>query len=73
MNFLNNKLLFNDIRRAVITAVIVGPTLTFINQGSEIMAGSALRIWPTILTFMVPFLVSFVSAVLSRKQKEPAP
>lgn len=60
-----------NIRRALFTALIVGPILTAINQtsvvagalaGETISSVAAVRIG---LTFAVPFLVSLTSAALA--------
>ena len=60
-----------NLRRALITAVVVGPLLSAINQthlvfrllhGESIPTVAALRI---ALTFLVPFFVSLVSAALA--------
>ena len=56
-----------DLVRALITALIVGPTLIAINQGGALFGDADLRILPAALTFLVPFIVSISSSVLSRK------
>lgn len=64
-----------NLRRAVVTAMIVGPVLTAINQtsvvgrllsGHPISSLSALRI---ALTFAVPFIVSLTSSALADSRR----
>lgn len=64
-----------NLRRALITAMIVGPLLTAINQtavlplllsGQTIPGVAVLRI---LLTFAVPFVVSLTSAALADLRK----
>jgi hypothetical protein len=57
------------VRRALITAVIVGTILTLINQGDRLLAGDVTAgvVLKTGLTFLVPYCVSTSGAVgLSR-------
>jgi hypothetical protein len=58
------------VRRALITALIVGTILIVINQGDAILRGhiSHLHIAKMILTVMVPYLVSTVSSVSTRME-----
>lgn len=53
------------LRRALITALIVGTVLTAINQGDRIIAGdiSAIVFLKMALTYCVPFLVSTSGAL----------
>ena len=53
------------VRRALVTALIVGTVLTTINQGDRILAGdvTALVLLKTVLTFCVPFVVSTSGAL----------
>lgn len=64
-----------NLRRALITALIVGPILTVINQtavvsllfsGHPIPPVASLRI---ALTFAVPFIVSLTSSALADSQR----
>lgn len=55
--------------RALITMCLVGPVLTVINQGSDLLAGQGLSWGQTGLTFVVPFTVSWVSAWLTVRGK----
>jgi hypothetical protein len=59
------------VRRALVTALIVGTILTIINQGNHLLAGDLS--WPLLvrigLTYLVPYCVSTSGAVgLSRVQ-----
>lgn len=58
------------VRRALLTAVLVGPVLVAINQGEAILAGqlSALVVARIALTFAVPYVVSTVSSVATRRE-----
>jgi hypothetical protein len=56
-----------DVVRALLTSLIVGPTLIVINQGNALFGDEVFRVLPAALTFLVPFLVSFSSSVLSRR------
>jgi len=58
-------------KRALITMCIVGPVLTMINQGADVVSGHGLNWAKTGLTFMVPFTVSWVSAWLTLRQLQP--
>jgi hypothetical protein len=53
------------LRRALITALIVGTVLTAINQGDRILAGdvSAIVLLKMALTYCVPFIVSTSGAL----------
>jgi len=65
------------LKRAAITACIVGTVLIVINHGDALMQGSVdqNRIFKMILTLIVPYLVSTVSSVstiLSMKKESEA-
>lgn len=66
------------VRRALITALIVGTVLIVINHGPAILAGQLThqRIAQMCLTVFVPYTVSTVSSVSTRKElakkKDPA-
>lgn len=49
------------VRNAAITAAIVGPILTAINQGDRLIAGDGLDWIKVVLTFAVPYLVATVA------------
>jgi class 3 adenylate cyclase len=53
------------VRRALLTALLVGAALTFINHGAEILRAGlpAERWWQVALTFLVPYLVSTLASV----------
>ena len=55
------------VHRALIIALVVGPILVLINQGDYLLAGEWSKFsWlKAILTFIVPYLVSTVSSLLS--------
>ena len=48
------------LRRSALTAVVVGTILVAINQGPELLAGTAVPalIWKVPLTYVVPFCVA---------------
>ena len=60
-----------NLRRALLTALIVGPILSLINQTAVVVRLSRGEIPPSItilriaLTFVVPFVVSLVSAAMA--------
>jgi len=58
------------VRRALLTACIVGPVLIAINAGPAILAGRLTRtqVVQMGLTFLVPYLVSTVSSVATRRE-----
>ena len=58
------------VRRAFITALIVGCVLIAINHGPALLAGqvSRGRLFQMALTFLVPYTVSTVSSVSTRKE-----
>ena len=51
------------LRRSVVTCLLVGTLLTFINQGDRLLRGEfdSTMAWKIGLTFLVPFLVATVS------------
>lgn len=53
--------------RAVIVAAIVGPILTLINQWEAVTGQAPLVIWKILLTFIVPFLVSYFSSRMAHR------
>ena len=58
------------VRRAFITAVIVGTILIAINEGPLIVAGQVTRrcVIQMCLTVLVPYVVSTVSSVSTRRE-----
>ena len=58
------------VRRALITAVIVGIVLIAINHGAAIVSGEVTRgrILQMCLTVLVPYIVSTVSSVSTRRE-----
>jgi hypothetical protein len=59
------------VRRALITAVIVGFVLIAINDGAAIISGQLTsgRIIQMCLTVLVPYVVSTVSSVATRNER----
>lgn len=59
------------LKRSTLISVIVGTLLTFINQGDEIFGGTAgddlSLAWKIPLTFITPFMVSWVSVMSASK------
>jgi hypothetical protein len=75
--FLRRCVRGQNLRRAAITAAIVGPTRTLINQHVALRALIAGETWTTgawvrtALTFGVPFLVSLTSAAAAGADVRP--
>jgi hypothetical protein len=61
------------VRRARVTALIVGTVLVAINHGPAILAGGLTqgRIFQILLTYMVPYTVSTLSSVATRHEMRP--
>jgi hypothetical protein len=59
------------VRRALITAVIVGFVLIAINHGAAIISGrlNRGRIFQMCLTMLVPYVVSTASSVATRNER----
>lgn len=57
-------------RRALITALIVGTVLIAINHGAAILSGQVTRgrILQMCLTVLVPYIVSTVSSISTRRE-----
>lgn len=51
---------------AFYTACIVGQLLTLINQGEAMFSDGELSYWKAALTFLVPYVVAIVNAVLTK-------
>ena len=58
------------VRRALVTALIVGALLIAINHGAAIISGQVTRtrIFQMCLTVLVPYIVSTVSSVSTRRE-----
>jgi hypothetical protein len=58
------------VRRALVTALIVGIILIAINHGAAILSGQVTRtrIFQMCLTVLVPYIVSTVSSVSTRRE-----
>ena len=59
------------VRRAIITAVVVGTVLICINHGPALLAGHVTlgRVLQMCLTVLVPYAVSTVSSVATRRER----
>ncbi len=64
--------MYTAVRRAIITMFIVGPILILINQKGALFGDEAFNWVNAILTFIVPFSVSFVSSYLTGREQENA-
>jgi len=60
------------VRRALVLAAVVGPILTLINQGDALVSGVPFSFWKAGLTFIVPYLVATVSAVVTHHHRHAA-
>ncbi len=56
--------------RAVKVALVVGTILTLINQGDQIWAGNMPPVWKILLTFLVPYLVSYYAGGQAAKEDQ---
>jgi hypothetical protein len=58
------------VRRALVTAAIVGAILVAINHGDAILSGrmTGWRVFQAVLTVFVPYVVSTVSSVSTRRE-----
>lgn len=54
------------LRRSLLVALVVGPTLLWVNQGPLFMFSQAIDCYKVALTFSVPFVVSLVSGTAAR-------
>jgi phosphoribosylformylglycinamidine synthase len=57
-------------RRAAVTALVVGPLLTLINQADAVIAGDGLNWIKVVLTFVVPYVVATIGAVGAKWKDE---
>jgi phosphoribosylformylglycinamidine synthase len=60
------------VRRALVMAAVVGPILTLINQGDALVSDVPFSFWKAGLTFIVPYLVATVSAVVTHHHRHAA-
>jgi phosphoribosylformylglycinamidine synthase len=60
------------VRRALVMAAVVGPILTLINQGDALVSDVPFSFWKAGLTFIVPYLVATVSAIVTHHHREAA-
>lgn len=62
------------VARSLLISLIVGTTLTAINQGNVILGGnaSAALAWKIPLTCAVPYCVASVGAILNARSKSPS-
>ncbi len=57
------------VRRAFITAAIVGTILNIIAQGDFLLEGGPINIWKIVLTYCVPYCVATYGAVSARLEQ----
>ena len=62
------------VRRAFLTALVVGTILTVVNHGPEILAkGVTIELlWPVLVTFATPYLVATASCVATLRDNTDA-
>ncbi len=60
------------VRRALVMTAVVGPILTLINQGDALVSDLPFSFWKAGLTFIVPYLVATVSAVVTHHHRDGA-
>lgn len=55
------------VRRALFTALVVGPVLTLVNHGAALVRGGlgTELLWPVVLTFLTPYVVASVSSAMT--------
>jgi len=55
------------VRRALLTALVVGPVLTLVNHGAALVRGGlgAELVWPVVLTFLTPYVVASISSAMA--------
>ena len=59
--------------RSLITALVVGPILTAINQGDAILSGAGIDVGKAALTFVVPFVVATAGAIQAKRSAPQCP
>ena len=60
------------VKRALVTAVVVGTILNIINQGQNLLQAQVIW-WQLTLTYVVPYFVSSVSSALEKSKVQAAP
>ena len=58
------------VHRALFMAAVVGPILTLINQGDALVSDVPFSFWKAGLTFIVPYIVATVSAVVTHYHRD---
>ncbi|WP_282609572.1 methyl-accepting chemotaxis protein [Pelagibius sp. Alg239-R121] len=58
--------------RSLLTALVVGPILTAINQGDAILSGAGIDLGKAALTFVVPYIVATAGAVQAKRSADKA-
>ena len=56
--------------RSLLTALVVGPILTAINQGDAILSGAGMDVSKALLTFVVPYVVATIGAVQAKRSAD---
>ncbi len=56
------------IKRGVVVAAFIGPLLTLINQWEAVTGQVPIVTWKVVLTFIVPFCVSYMSSRLAHRE-----
>lgn len=56
------------IKRGIVVAAFIGPLLTLINQWEAITGQVPIVIWKVVLTFIVPFCVSYISSRMAHRE-----
>lgn len=56
------------VRRALLVAALVGPTLVLVNQGSALLHGLPIDLGKALLTMLVPFFVASMSGAMARSR-----
>ncbi len=62
-----------SVLRALVTSCVVGPVLTVVNQWPWLSADAQFSILPAVLTFAVPFCVSFATSVITARASGGSP
>ncbi len=56
------------IKRGITVAAFIGPLLTLINQWEAIAGQVPIVMWKVVLTFIVPFCVSYISSRMAHRE-----
>ncbi len=56
------------IKRGIVVAAFIGPLLTLINQWEAVMGQVPIVTWKVVLTFIVPFCVSYISSRMAHRE-----